>query len=349
MLRLKEENFSECKPPLVGWVMLAACLAVLCGGPAWALGTSAGTVIANTATVAYTVGGNPTAQSVSAANTFRVLEVIDAAIAWQDGGAVAVRSPQGNGTLTFLLTNTGNGSEAFALTAVDALSGDGFDPEAQAFWIESNGTTGLQTTGATPDTLYQAGLNDPNLAADAGAVIYLLSNIPAGVADTALGRVQVVAAATTPGAAGAAAGTELIGAGAGGVNAVVGASNADTETTATYVVASVTVNVTKSIVRIVDRFGGSQPFPGARVTYRLTVATTGSGTAEALVVTDTIPADMAYVPNSMRLDGAAQSDTVDAPSDPSDFNVTSANTVTVTIGDTVAPATHTIDFITTIN
>ncbi|MFZ1984655.1 MAG: hypothetical protein WAU91_09605, partial [Desulfatitalea sp.] len=159
----------------------------------------------------------------------------------------------------------------------------------------------------------------------------------------------VLAAATTPGAAGAAAGTELTGAGTGGVNAVVGASNADTETTGVYGVAAVTVNVTKSIVRIADRFGGSQPYPGARVTYRLTVATTGSGTAEAVVITDTIPADMTYVPGSMVLDGAAQSDTVDAPSDPSDFNVTSANTVTVTIGDTVAPATHTIDFTTTIN
>jgi len=329
--------------------MLAACLAVLCGGPAWALGTSAGTVIANTATVAYTVGGNPTTHSVSAANTFRVLEVIDAVIVWQDGGAVAVRSPQSNGTLTFLLTNTGNGPEAFTLSAVGALGGDGFDPEVQSFWIESNGTTGLQTTGVTPDTLYQAGLNDPNLAADAGAVIYLLSNIPTGVADTALGRVQVLAAATTPGAAGAAAGTELIGAGAGGVNAVVGASHADTETTGVYAVAAIAVNVSKSIVGIADRFGGTQPYPGARVAYRLTVATTGSGTAEALVITDTIPADMTYVPGSMRLDGAAQSDTVDTPSDPSDFNVTSANTVTVRIGDSVAPATHTIDFTTIIN
>ncbi|MFZ1987385.1 MAG: hypothetical protein WAU91_23450, partial [Desulfatitalea sp.] len=193
MLRLKEVNFSGCTPPLVGWLMLAACLAVLCGGTAWALGTSAGTVIANTATVAYTVGGNPATQSTTAGNTFRVLEVIDTVIAWQDGGAVAVRSPQSNGTLTFLLTNTGNGPEAFTLTVVDALGGDGFDPEAQAFWVESNGTTGLQTAGAAPDTLYQAGLNDPALAADAGAVIYLLSNIPAGVSDAALGRVQVLA------------------------------------------------------------------------------------------------------------------------------------------------------------
>ena len=58
---------------------------------------------------------------------------------------------------------------------------------------------------------------------------------------------------------------------------------------------------------------------------------------------------MTYLSGSTTLNGSAQTDAADAPVDNTDFNVTSANRVTVGLGDTVAPATHTIEFIATIN
>lgn len=350
MFRLKEDKRSSVEPsPAVGWVLLAVCLVVLCSGSAWALGTPAGMVIANTATVEYTLSSDPTPFSASVSDSFTVLEVIDTVLVWQDAGAVPVNSPQNSRALTFLLTNTGNGPETFALTMDDTLAGDDFNPSAQALWLETNAAVGLQTTGATPDTLYQPGVNDPDLAADGMALIYLLSNIPSGLSDAQTGQVQLTAASATAGAPGAPAGTELVGAGFSGVNAVVGTSNGDSQAVGTYVIETTAVNLTKSIQQIVDPSGGSQPCPGARVTYRLAVAVTGSGTAEALTLTDIIPADMTYLPGSIVLDGAPQTDAADAPADTSDFNVTSANTVTVNLGDTAAPAVHSIEFTTTIN
>jgi uncharacterized repeat protein (TIGR01451 family) len=346
VFRLKEVN----APPVLGlMVVLAACLGMLCCGSAWALGTPAGTVIANTATVTYALDGDPTVRTISASHSFSILEVIDGVVAWQDAAPVQVGSPQADSALTFLLTNTGNGPEAFALTSTDTLPGDDFDPAAQSVWLETNGIAGLQTGGATPDTHYQAGLNDPDLPADHSVKIYLLSNIPSGLSDGATGRARLNAAATTPGAANAPAGTALPGAGLNGVDAVVGTSQAQGGAVGSYAVASVGVSLTKSIHRIVDRFGGSQPYPGAQVTYRILVQVSGGGAAEGLVISDPIPAGMTYLPGSIVLDGAAQTDASDAPVDHSDFNVTNPGTVTVNLGDAAAPATHAIDFTTTIN
>ena len=65
------------------------------------------------------------------------------------------------------------------------------------------------------------------------------------------------------------------------------------------------------------------------MTYRIAVDVSGSGTADALVVTDVIPADMTYVPGSIVLDGTPQTDADDPAVDGSDFNVSRTGTVSV--------------------
>lgn len=347
MFRLKEEKqWCAALSGIVG-VLWAISLLLWSGAPAWALGTAAGTVIANTATATYTMGADPTPQTVTATDNFEVLEVINTVTVWQDAADVTVNSPQTERPLTFLLTNTGNGPEAFTFVFNDALGSDDFDPAAQSIWIESNGQAGLQTAGSPADTLLSAAT--PDLPADSSLLVYLLSNIPSGLADGQTGQVSLTAAASTAGAAGAAAGTELPGAGLNGGSAIVGNSNGDSEAVGTYRVAAVNVQLNKSVAAIEDLSGGSEPYPGARVTYRLSVQISGSGTVEALTITDTIPTDMTYVAGSIVLDGTPQTDAADAPADLTDFNVTSADTVTVELEDTVAPATHTIEFATTIN
>lgn len=347
MFGLKEDIRSAMFFSAIGLVALAVCLGI--PGLARALGTPAGTVIANTAVVNYTLGSDPTPLSTSVSNSFSVLEIIDAVVVWQDGANVAVNSPHDDQTLTFLLTNTGNGPEVFTLTADSALAGDRFDPGFQRFWLETNGQEGLQTMGPTPDTLYQPGVNEPDLAADGAMVIYLVSDIPADLEDGATGHVRCMAAATTAGAAGAASGTLLAGAGTGGIDAVVGLSHADADAVGTYVVSTTTVRLEKSIVRIVDPDGGDQPYTGARITYRLTATVSGSGTVTGLTLSDTLPAEVRYEPASILLDGAPQTDAHDPPADASDFNVTRTDTVTVHIGDTTAPAVHVIEFSAIIN
>jgi uncharacterized repeat protein (TIGR01451 family) len=324
---------------------VAACLVVLWADPAGALGTAAGTTITNSSTVEYTLEGSALSQTAS--DSFDVLEVIDCVVTWQDAANVPVNTPHGDRVLTLQLANTGNGPEDFRLTADAAVAGDDFDPGVQDLYLESNGSAGLQTSGATPDTVYAG--TDIALAADGTQLCYIVGTIPGGLAVGATGRVALLAGARTPGAAGSAPGTVLADAGAGGIDAVVGATGADGAAAGTYAVSFAAVALVKSIARIADPYGGDRPYPGAVVTYRITVDVAGSGTAEAVVVSDTIPADMTYVSGSLQLDGVAQTDADDAPTDAGDFGVTTANTVTVHLGDTVAPATHIIEFNTTIN
>jgi uncharacterized repeat protein (TIGR01451 family) len=341
MRRLMEDKYIPILRKVLRWWVPAVCLIVLWAGSVWAVGTPAGTPIAGTATASYTLGGDPTVLTATASSSFNVLEVINVALIWQDTANVPVDSPQTDRVLTFLLTNTGNGPETFRLTADGAVAGDQFNPAVQSIWIESNATPGLQAA----DTPYNpAGIALP---ADGSAVVYVTSTIPAGLADGAIGNVRLTAAALTPGAAGQAPGTLLPGAGYGSVDAVVGATRAQQDSSGSYAVATVSVTLSKGIARIVDLFGGDRPYTGARVTYRITVALSGSGTAEALVVSDPIPAGMTYVAGSLLLDGTGQTDAADT--DPGDFNITAAGTVTVNFGDTAAPAAHTIEFNTTIN
>ena len=144
MFRLKEEKQLSRALPGIAGVLWALSLMMWSSAPAWALGTAAGTVIANTATVTYTLGVDPTAHTATAFDSFEVLEIIDTVIVWQDAAAVTVNTPQTQSALTFLLTNTGNGPEAFSLSAFDALSGDDFDPSTQSIWLETNGLPGVQ-------------------------------------------------------------------------------------------------------------------------------------------------------------------------------------------------------------
>lgn len=349
MFRLKEDQ-GHFNLRFGKWAAFVICLIGLWIPSAFALGTSAGTAITNIATVDYTIGTDPTVYTRSASDAFSVLEVIDVAVTWQDSGNVPVGSPQANAVITFQVTNTGNGIENFRLSADHNLVGDDFNPLAAiptTLWQESNGSIGLQTTGGAIDTPINTG-NSISLSANGAATIYILSNIPASILDTHSGRVRLTADAATAGAAGATVGTLIPGAGVGG-DAMVGSTNADGTATGAYTVSASRVTLLKSISQILDPYGGNQPYTSSRVTYRIRVDVNGSGTAQNLVITDAIPANTTYVPGSIQVDGIFQTDADDGPVDNCNFNVTAPNAVTVSMGDTVAPATRFIEFSVTID
>ncbi len=116
-------------------------------------------------------------------------------------------------------------------------------------------------------------------------------------------------------------------------------------TTAT---ASVTLDKT---VTVIDTLGGTDPHAGAALRYQIDVVITGIGNVNNLVISDLIPANTTYVPSSIQLNGVAQTDASDAPSDYSEFNG-SGIVVDLSQGGTisVAPATaNVIVFDVTIN
>ena len=182
-------------------------------------------------------------------------ELLDVSVASTDGGDVATFPGAVNQVLTFRVTNAGNGSESFVLTARDTVGGDDFDPSATSIVIDSN-CNGVYDPGI--DTVYVDGANNPLLAPDASVLIFVLSSIPAGAADSQRGRVDLVAVAATGSGA---PGTTFAGQGEGGGDAVVGATGADAEDDGYYRVSAASVAFVKS-ADVLDPFGGDEPRAG---------------------------------------------------------------------------------------
>ncbi|MEM7252177.1 MAG: hypothetical protein AAF493_12200 [Pseudomonadota bacterium] len=320
--------------------LIAGVLLVTGVPAAFAVGTAANQTITNTATANYDVGG-VAATPVTGSVSITVNEIIDVEVAWQDGANVVVGSPDTGDVLTFLVTNTGNGTETFNLTTDQSLAGDQYDPNVTQLYIEDNGTPGLQTGGATPDS---TATTTGALARDTSVTVYVVSDTPGGGNNGDIGRVELMAESTTPGASTAARGDTLAGAGDSGVDAIVGedatgGSGANHEDIGSYEVAALTVALTKTVASVSDPFGGTQEIPGATIQYQIDVVVSGTGTAENLIITDPIPANTTFVPASIRLGGAPLTDAQDA--DAADFNLTTANTVTVDLGNATA-GTYTI-------
>ncbi len=104
---------------------------------AYAAGVTAGTTIQNTASATYSNGA--TTETINS-NQVDILvdEVLNVAVASQDAGNVTLSSS--GAVLSFKITNSGNGPEAFDLTVDPALSGDDFDPSPTC-WPTTRTTT----------------------------------------------------------------------------------------------------------------------------------------------------------------------------------------------------------------
>jgi len=320
-------------------VLLVMLLALSMHKPVFAVGTSAGINISNTANVDYVVAGSSATASDSV--SFRVDEKLDLNVSWQDAANVVVATPDSNQVLTYLLSNTGNGNDSYTLTVQNTLGGDQFNPVFVDIYLDTNGN-GMFNPGA--DTLYNPGFNDPSLAADASLTIFVRNNIPGGLVVGNLGNSQLIATSNTGSGA---PGTAFPGAGDSGSTAVVGTSGGSGNDIGTYEVANATVNLVKSVV-ITDPFGGNQPVTGATLTYSIDVTVTGPGTATSIVITDPLPANTTYTAGTLTLNAAVLTDVVDA--DAGDVSGTTPNTVTVNLGDlTPASPVQTITFETIIN
>jgi uncharacterized repeat protein (TIGR01451 family) len=292
-------------------------------------GTTAGTVILNHATVNYAMGADNYMETSNSTSTI-VSEVLDATLDWQDASPVSVSAGSFGQVLTFRLTNTGNGNEAFRLDNQNLLGGDDFDPapSGPGIYLDVNGN---DTYEPGTDDPYSPGVNDPDLAADASRTIFIVSDIPTGqtvgaTGDSRLEAVAVSGGSGTPGVLHANAGD-------GGIHAVDGSSGGRAEALGTYVLSNVGVALVKSAL-VTDPAGGTQPVTGATITYTIQVTVSGSGSAQNLIIADPIPTNTTYIPSSLRLDAVDLTDTVDG--DAGDVSATTPGVVTVKLGSVPA-------------
>ena len=317
--------------------LVVASASIMFAEPARATGTAAGTTISNTATATYTDGGGNPINVPSNKVDIRVDEILNVTVASANPGDVATLPGSTNQVLSFTVTNTGNGTEAFRLSPVNAIGGDNFDPNTTSLVLDTNGN-GVYDAGV--DTVYNAGSNDPVLAPDTSVKVFLLSTIPAAAADGERGQTDLIASAVKGTGA---PGTVFAGQGQGGGDAVVGATTASGRDKGFYVVNSATVTFVKS-ASVLDPFGGSKAVPGSIITYTLVATVSGSGSLANLAAGDPIPANTTYVPGSITAQAAALTDATDA--DAGEF---AANRVTVRFGTVPGGQTRTVTFKVKIN
>jgi uncharacterized repeat protein (TIGR01451 family) len=316
----------------------ATLVAVCCVAPmASAAPTPAGTTINSVATATYEQPDGSEETITSNAVALRVDEILDVTVASSDPGDVATSASAIGQRLSFTLTNAGNGTESFTLSAQSSLGGDQFDPALTSILLDSNGN-GAYDPGV--DTVYVAGSNDPQLAANQSLAVFLLSSIPAGAGNGDRGRVALSATAKT---ASGTPGSSFAGLGQGGGDAVVGATGGDAEDDGFYAVTSATLSFVKSAA-VADIFGGTTPVPGSTITYTLSATVNGSGSLANLRVADSIPPGTSFKADSIMLDGATLTDAADG-----DAGQYSGTGIAVGLGTLSAGTTRTIKFQVTID
>ena len=306
-----------------------------------AVGTIAGTDIDNTAVISYEVVGTP--QTISSNTvTLTVAEVLDVDVTLLSG-PVSVVAGASTQELLFVVTNTGNGTETFSLAINNALTGDDFDPVEStpaAIYFDTDGSGDF----SAGDIAYTPDSNDPVLAPDASVDVLLVNEIPATAADGDIGLSELSAASQTGTGA---AGDRFPGDGDGGLDENVGTSGAADAISGQYVLSDIQLAVVKSAT-VLDPFGGTDPVPGAEITYRIVVTPSGSQTAANAVIVDAIPANTSYLPNSITLNGGALTDAADG--DVGAYTATPTPEVSVSLGDLVeTDGVQTIEFTVTID
>ena len=322
--------------------VLAAVMTIILAPQALAAGVPAGTPIENTATVNFEISGNAVSVDTNT-TTVVVAERIDLVVTRQSP-QLLVQPGDTNQAILFRVTNTGNGTETFSLAIDSNVAGSDFNPvpAVPPIYFDTDGSGDFNTG----DVAYDSGVNDPELAADASIDVFLVNNIPGtGPVNGERGLTELTATSLTGTGA---PGTSFPGQGDGGGDAVLGTSGGTAAETGEYLVADVEVTVNKSQV-ISDPFGGSEPVPGATITYTITVEVASAGTAANAFVRDPIPQYTTYSPGTIQLDGGALTDAVDTDAGELDTSG-SPPAVVVRLGDLEqADGTRTVEFQVTID
>lgn len=324
---------------------LMACAGFAFSATAFAVGTPAGTTINNTATATYDVPGGASGVTQSSTTQLLVLELISVDVTAQDTSSIETNAGDTNEILTYQVTNTGNGIESFTFDATN-LSGDDFDMDNIRIYRDDNNDGVFDATDSivlANDTTIELNANSstPNVT------LFVVVDTPATATTTGnTSDLQLEAISATTGAPTASAGTVLVGQGTGVTDAVVSNNPTDTASSGFIVgapVAVATVDIEKTIINTLDPFGGDSNVPGAIVTYQIVASILG-GDVNGLVITDSLPANLTYVANTVTLaiDANAAVNQTDADDTPTDETVVVGDDITITIGDATAGTVYTV-------
>jgi uncharacterized repeat protein (TIGR01451 family) len=340
---------------------------------AWAEGTDAGVTINNRATVTYSVGtvaqtpieSSPTGNATPGVNagtdtTFVVDRRVFFSVTAIAGATNTV--PGATGVVrAFTVANTSNAPIGFRLTSANVASPtDDFDVTPNPPDVRVDSAThpvGSSYPADAYDSSADTATNILILGEDEEVTVYVIGNIPLTALNGWDANVTLAARAIEPTSGNVGAvGTDInatAGANTAGIDTVFGAAVSSGSATATtvYTVSSATLTVTKSIAVLDDPVnGGSNPkaIPGATLEYTIQVQNLGGTTADTVVVTDPIPANVTYVAGTLTRNGAGVTDS-DSDGDGGQVNGTPVTSVAVTVPTIATGATATVTFRVTVN
>ena len=313
----------------------------------YAVGTSADTDIVNTALVDYSVEGVEFSDQGRVSIT--VDQLLDVTVVCQNS-PLNVAPGQSNVGAHYLVSNTGNGVDTFELVVDNSMTGaDDFNPLLQQIWLDDG--DGIFQGGGV-DTLYQPGVNDPQLAADGELTVFVLNNIPTGLSDGDFGDTELSVTSALQNSPLDPIGTAFPGQGVGAVTAIVGNTRASGSAICRHSVVAVLVGIVKEN-EILPAFNTdtvlpgevlSEPVPGAVITYTLTVTATGAGSATNVMVSDSVPQYTSYVGGNFTLDSSPLTELSDT-----DAGEVDSGDVRVMIPNMSGGDSHTVTFNVTIN
>lgn len=278
----------------------------------YALGTSPGTNITNTATLSYTIGGTAQPNINSNTRAFVVDNRLDFVVATTDVARVGVAPGQTGAVLTFTVTNTGNSTQDYSLTptnnGTDPFGGtDNFDPSAFSVFVEDGTTPGgyqpLEDTATYIDEL-----SSINLANQ--VTVYIVSTIPAAQANGSIAAVTL-SAQVAVGGTGATQGADIttddsgivddpatvqtvFGDGVGDTDLITDGLHSDTSAYEVQA-ASLSVNKTSSVRwDPINNTTNPKAIPGAAVSYSIAISNAGPASANLTQITDALAATLAF-------------------------------------------------------
>jgi uncharacterized repeat protein (TIGR01451 family) len=335
-------------------------IAIAGSAPAMAAGTTAGSTITNTATINYQVGG--VAQpAINDSDAFVVDRKIDLTVAEVGNATTTVVPGESGAVTTFTVTNTSNAVLDFALTTTQTSGGtashggtDNYDVTGVTLYRETGTVAGFDPTDAVVTYLDE-------VAADAIVTVYVVANVPLGQATNDVANIRLIATGREGGGASSqgAALTQTVGANTAGMDTVFadaagvadGARDAAHSDDDDYTVSTATLTLDKRSTVISDPVNGTTDpklIPGAVVEYCIAVSNAAGGAAaNAIAVSDILPATLTYVANSIRLDGTTTGLTCNA--DGSAGGSFASGTVSGTITTVAAGDTRTLVFRATVN
>ena len=334
-----------------------------------ALGTDAGTSVANQATVAYDVGGNaqtpidsdPGGNAIPGngnPTTFLVDRRVDFDLVETTGAAVSPVAPGDSDVIaSFTLTNNGNAIMDFHLTVANfagAVFGNADTTDLTNYRIRAGNGGGAPVLGDLDFV--------DELAEDGSVDIYVFADAPLTVTNGQYANIQLTAiAADDPNAAATPGTLDVDLAESPGVDdpTIIESVFADLnndglqQAEASFEIVSAALTITKTSAVISDPFGSGKAVPDAVIEYTVVIDNSGGSNAQNVVVTDAIQIPDVLFENEAY--GAAQDVSIDdgvnpvtyCDADPGDAACTynsGTGDLSIAVPDITAGATTTIKY-----